>query len=249
VDHLLLIVVLVVLHRCDVIGPFETRISPFGTRADRDVIDLDDRVVFEVIDGVNTPAAALLDGSPRLVFLLLPLLGVAQPSRWRWWAEVCRTIPAPRSRRKSAPRWSRRKAAASATKAATWRTRTTEATWARAAESACAWRPCRWTIFACPSFADGQVASLERLGVELPDDFVSERAVGKLDKSEAARAAGFPVHGHDDVGRFRDGCEVSSKISFSRAVRQVSDEQTDCQGSSWKGFDSNSEGQAALHVR
>jgi hypothetical protein len=34
------------------------------------------------------------------------------------------------------------------------------------------------------------------------------------------------------VGWFRDGCEVSSKIRLSRAVRQVSDKQTDCQCSS-----------------
>jgi hypothetical protein len=75
---------------------------------------------------------------------------------------------------------------------------------------------------------------LKRLGIELPDHLVGDGAVGEFDKGEATRTAGFSVHGHDDVGRLRDSCEVSSKISFRRAVRQVSDEQTDCQGSSSK---------------
>jgi hypothetical protein len=75
---------------------------------------------------------------------------------------------------------------------------------------------------------------LKRLGIELPHDLVGDGAVGEFDKRKATRTAGFAVHGHDNVGRLRDRCEVSSKISFRRAVRQVSDEQTDCQGSSSK---------------
>jgi hypothetical protein len=73
------------------------------------------------------------------------------------------------------------------------------------------------------------------LCVELPDDFGGKRRVGELDEREAARTSRLPIDRHDDVGRFRDGREVGSKISFRRAVRQVSDEQTDCQGSLVKG--------------
>jgi hypothetical protein len=95
----------------------------------------------------------------------------------------------------------------------------------------------RWgPIFSCARFADGQVASLERLGVELPDHFLGEGSFGELDKCEATGTPGLPVHGHDDVGWFCDGCEVSAKIGFSRAVRQISNKQTDCQCASLKGL-------------
>jgi hypothetical protein len=40
---------------------------------------------------------------------------------------------------------------------------------------------------------------LKRLGVKLPDDFLSERAVGKLDKGEASGATGLPIDRHGDM--------------------------------------------------
>jgi hypothetical protein len=70
------------------------------------------------------------------------------------------------------------------------------------------------------------------LGVEFPDDFVCLGAIGEFDKRKPSRAPCLPIDWHDDVGWCRDGGEVGSKIRFRRAVRQVPDEQTDCQGSS-----------------
>jgi len=73
---------------------------------------------------------------------------------------------------------------------------------------------------------------LKRLSVKLSDDFLSERAIGKLDEGEASRATGLPIDRHGDVGWFRDRGEVDSKISFGRAVRQISNKKTNWQRSS-----------------
>jgi len=161
----------------------------------------------------------------------LPLFGITEPLRRRRWTEVGGPIAPSRSWSKAAASGGARTEPAS-TEAPATGARPAEAAWTRTTEAAGAARP-RWrAIFAGSCFADRQVSTLERLGIEFPHDLVGERAVGKLDEGEATRSAGLPVDGHDDVGRFRDGCEVSSKISLSRAVRQVSDKQTDCQCSS-----------------
>ena len=51
-----------------------------------------------------------------------------------------------------------------------------------------------------------------------------------LDEREPARAAGLAIDRHDDVGRLSDGREVGSKVRFGGTVREIPDEQTNCQG-------------------
>ena len=89
----------------------------------------------------------------------------------------------------------------------------------------------RRPILARARLAHREVASLERLRVEFADDLVGGRAIGELDKGKPPRTPGLPIDRHDDMGWCRDGREVGSKIRLSCAVRQVPDEQTDCQGS------------------
>ena len=52
----------------------------------------------------------------------------------------------------------------------------------------------------------------------------------KLDERESARTTGLAIDRHGDVGGLCDGREVGAEIRFARAVREVPDEQTDCQG-------------------
>jgi hypothetical protein len=72
---------------------------------------------------------------------------------------------------------------------------------------------------------------LERLHVELLDDFFSDRALDEFNEREAAWTAGLAIDRHDDVGRLGDGGEMSAEIRFGRTVREIPDEQTDCQNS------------------
>jgi hypothetical protein len=179
------------------------------------------------------------------VFLLRALLA-AQPLWRRGRAEVGGAIPATRP------------AAGRAEPAGTWSTKATTA-WARTTEAAApargtgspeasasatetagpggeaASRPRGWAIFASPSFAHGQIAALKRLGVELLDDLFGDRALDELDEGEATRAAGFPIDRHDNVGRLCDGREMGPEVSLTCPVREVSDEQTDCQDFLVKG--------------
>jgi hypothetical protein len=69
------------------------------------------------------------------------------------------------------------------------------------------------------------------LGVEFADNLFRDRTLHEFDKGEPPRSAGLAIHRHDDVRRFGDGGEVGSKIRFTRSVRKIPDEQTDCQGS------------------
>ena len=85
-------------------------------------------------------------------------------------------------------------------------------------------------ILARPRFADRQIASLEWLRVEFPDDLFGDRTVGELDEGKPSRSAGLAIDRHDHVGRFCDRREVSPEIRFRRAVRQVADEEPDSQG-------------------
>ena len=83
-DHLVLVVpIVLVLYGDVVVG-----------RARRNIVDFRGIIVVEVIDGVDAAAGALLDGTARLVFLLLTLLVASQPSRRRGRAEICGPIAA-----------------------------------------------------------------------------------------------------------------------------------------------------------
>ncbi len=167
------------------------------------------------------------------MFLLL-LLCAAQSFRWSRWAEVRRTVASargaaetsgttgPRATEAPAASWSRSTKAAArsrSTKAApagTARSRTAEATaWTR-----------RRPIFAGACLTDRKVAAHERLSVKPLDDFLSDGTVGELDKRKSARTTGFAVDRHDDVRWFSDGSEVTAEVCLCRAVRQVSDKQT-----------------------
>jgi hypothetical protein len=187
-------------------------------RAHRDIVDVEHRVVLSVVDGVNTAGCLLLDRAANL--MVLPLLWPAESTGRRRRAEIGRAVAA-------AGAWGKATAwpcpVPSTTRAATGRTRTTVAI------AAGSWG---WPVLAGPCLADRQGPSVKRLSVELLDDLLSERAVGKLDESEASRATGLPIDRHGDVRWFRDGGEVGSKISFGRAVRQISDKKANCQGSS-----------------
>jgi hypothetical protein len=70
---------------------------------------------------------------------------------------------------------------------------------------------------------------LEGLRVELLDHCFGNGAVGELDEREATRTAGLAIDRHGNVGRLGDGRKVSAKVGFTCAVREVPDEQTDCQ--------------------
>jgi hypothetical protein len=208
-------------------------------QACRNVIDVWRGVVLEIIDGVDATARALLDRTARLVILLSALL-VAQSSRGSRGTEVRAAITAAGSRWSSGTAWSEAaattatgtRAAESATAAATeappaW-ARTTESARTRTEASRPWWT--RRAIFASTRFADGQRAALERLCVELADDFFRFLSVGKLDERKSTRTTGLAIDRHSDVGRLCDGCKVGPEICLARTVGEVPDEQTDCQG-------------------
>jgi hypothetical protein len=117
--------------------------------------------------------------------------------------------------------------AESATAAGAWAAEAATAR-ARAAEARSGWT---WTtILASTRFADRERPPLEWLCVELANDFFRLVAVRKLDERKSAWASGLSIDRHSDVGRLCDGREVSPKISLTRTVGEVPDEQTDCQG-------------------
>ena len=103
-------------------------------------------------------------------------------------------------------------------------------TWTRSAEPARTRRAWR-TILAGARLAHREVAALERLLIEPLDDVFRHRAFGEFDERKPARASGLAIDRHHHVGRLCNGREVSPEIRFAGAVRQITDEQTDCQGS------------------
>jgi len=113
--------------------------------------------------------------------------------------------------------------------AGTWAAEATAATAGARPEASRPWGT-RRAILAGARFADGEGPALERLGVELANDFLCLRTVDKLDERKSARATGLAIDRHGDVGRLCDGCEVGAKIGLGRTVGEISDEQTDCQG-------------------
>ena len=54
-------------------------------------------------------------------------------------------------------------------------------------------------VFARPRLADRERPSFERLLVEPPDRLFSDGAIRVVDEREAARTAGFPIDGQDDL--------------------------------------------------
>jgi hypothetical protein len=222
-------------------------------RARGDIIDVRRGIVLEVVDGIDPTARALLDRPSRLVILLRTLL-VAETTGRRGWAEVRAAIAASWSGGAAGP------TRAEATAAATW-SRATESPTATAAkptaatgswstkasartrrEASRAGRP--RAIFSCPCFADCQRTALERLRVELTDDFLSLFAVGELHECESAGTTSLAIDRHGNVRGLSDGREVGAEIRLTRTVGKVPDEQTDCQGLlvkspvSRRGFDS-----------
>jgi hypothetical protein len=133
--------------------------------------------------------------------------------------------------------WARREAAATGTwtPKATTTAAEAAATGSRPAESArargkpAASRWTRWTIFARARLADRKRPPLERLRVELLDDFFGNGAVPELDECETARTTGLAIDRHGDVGWLGDSRQVSAKVGLTCPVGEVSDEQTDCQ--------------------
>ena len=143
------------------------------------------------------------------------------------------------------------RAAEAATAAGAWAAKAATAAWAWAAEASPAARTgteplARWprrSILTRPCFADRQVAALEGLRVEPLDDLLRLGAIDEFHERKAARPAGLAIDRHDYMGRLCDRREVGFKVRFCGAIRQVPDEQTDCQGSLVKdaAYDSISE--------
>jgi hypothetical protein len=67
------------------------------------------------------------------------------------------------------------------------------------------------------------------LRVEFLDDVFGDGAVREFHEREAAGTTGLAIDRHNDMGRLCDGGKVGAKIRFTCSVRQVPDEQTDCQ--------------------
>jgi hypothetical protein len=185
------------------------------------------------------------------VILLRAFLVPQAPGRRRR-TEVRAAIASTGSRR---PAWSAR-CETTARTTRPWSAEATAAAWTRAAESAAtataeattarAWAAeaatpraraavagswWTWaTILAGTRFAHRERAPLEWLCVELANDFFGLLAFRKLDECKSARTTGLAIDRHGDVRRLCDGREVCPKIGLARAVGEVPDEQTDCQG-------------------
>lgn len=71
---------------------------------------------------------------------------------------------------------------------------------------------------------------MKRLRVEFADDFFSDGPVRELHEREPARATGLPINRHGNVRGLCDGGKVGSEVRLAGTVREISDEQTDCQG-------------------
>jgi hypothetical protein len=67
------------------------------------------------------------------------------------------------------------------------------------------------------------------LTIEALHRSVRVRAFGEFDEGETTGATCFPVDGQDDLRRRGDGAEMGAEVGLGRAVRQVTDEQTDSQ--------------------
>ena len=90
-------------------------------------------------------------------------------------------------------------------------------------------RSARSAILAGARFADRERPSVVRLSVELLDRLFGVRAIDEFDEREPSRAAGFPIDRQHDLRGRRDGAEVGAQVGFSRAVGEITDEQTDGQ--------------------
>jgi hypothetical protein len=212
----------------------------------REVVEFNCLAVLEIVDGVDPASAAFLDGTFRLVILLLALLPT-QPLGRCGWAEVGRTIaPSRTSRAAESTTAAGTEAAATAAKATTAsRTRAAEAATAAGAEAAAASeataarartaeaptrpRAAGWTVFARARLTDREVAAHEGLGIEFLDDLFGDRALREFHEGEAAGPPGLSIDRHDDVRGFRDRGKVRAEICLRGPVGEVADEQTDCQ--------------------
>ena len=114
----------------------------------------------------------------------------------------------------------------------------TAGAWACRSRSAEAlpWRTRRRPVFASAGLADRQVAPLERLRVELLNDFLCHRTFGELDEGKPARPSGLTVDGHHHMGRFGDCGKVRAEICLACTVGKIPNEETDCQDSLVKGI-------------
>jgi hypothetical protein len=176
-----------------------------------EIVEVDGGIVAEIFDVVDPSPALFLDRAARLVVLLLALLPT-QPLGWGGRTEVSGSIAAAGTGRRTAGA-----SRAWTETAAHWSwTATAEpaAGRSRASKAAAGRTWTGWTIFTRTRLADGEVAALERLRVELLNDLVGDVAVGKLDEREPARPAGFTIHRHDDVGRFRNDGEMGAEVGF-----------------------------------
>lgn len=191
------------------LGSFDS----LGVLACGDIVELDVLVVFQIVYRIDPAAGPFLDGASRLVLLLGALLA-PQALGWGRRTEVRAAVAAPWSWRPagagawteaSGSGWTRRTEPAATPKPSG--ARTAEAAGAtgtaaparpRPAEAAGTRRP-RRAVLPGACFADRQIASLERLGVELPDDFFGNPTFGVLHEREAARTARLAIHRHDDV--------------------------------------------------
>ena len=90
-------------------------------------------------------------------------------------------------------------------------------------------RSARTAIFARARFADRERPAVEHLSVEALDRLFGVRAIEKLDERESARTTGFAIDRQHDLRRRRDRAEVGTQIRFGRAVREITNEQTDGQ--------------------
>ncbi len=131
-----------------------------------------------------------------------------------------------RSRNFPHPAWARSAEAARTTRSA--RPRAAEAARARG-EPAAGTRTAGPSILACASLAHGERSTVEDLTVEALNRRLGVGTIHEFDEREPAGATCFPVNGEHDLGRRRDGAEIGAQVRFSRAVRQVTDEQPDSQ--------------------
>jgi hypothetical protein len=185
-----------------------------------DVVDIRQRLVhgIDVVEAERTACVLQRDRSTWLVGILLLRLGTAtlrlgvrskiSTAIWRD-ARRGAGIELPRPAKGTGSAW--RKAA---------RPRTREA--ARPGTTGPA-------ILASSRFADGQWPSVEHLTVETLNRLLGVGAIEKLDKRKAARTTSLAVYREHDLGGWCNSAEIRTQIRFGRAVREVTNEQTDGQ--------------------
>jgi hypothetical protein len=205
----------------------------FVVRLRGDVVNIDRGIVLEIIDSIDPAARPLLDGTAWLVVLLIALL-TPQPLRRRRRTEIGAAVASARTRGAAGSPESTRPGgeatrSGAAEPARSARTRSAEpTTWPGTAEASRPW-PARRAILTGACLAYGKTPSLKGLRVEFLDDVFGDRTIREFHEREAAGTTGLAIDRHDDMGRFCDGGKVGSKVRFTRSVRQVPDEQTDCQ--------------------